>query len=137
MAYQIRRVDYYYVTVKDEPGEAYNFLSQLADLGINLLAFTAVPTGPGSSQLTLFPESSMNFQQKAKLAGVKYLGPHHALLINGDDTLGALVQVHDALARARINIYASSGVTDGKGEYGYIIYLRPDDYERATQVLSI
>lgn len=137
MAYRIRRVDYYLVTVKDEPGEAYNFLSQLASLGVNLLAFTAIPTGPGSAQLTLFPESSVNFQNKAKLAGLKYFGPTPAFLVNGDDELGALVHVHDALYRARINIYASSGVTDGKGEYGYIMYLKPEDYERAAKVLGI
>ena len=137
MAYQIRRVDYYYVTVKDEPGEAYKFLSQLASLGISLLAFTAVPVGPDASQLTLFPESSVNFQQKAKMAGLKFLGPHHAFLVNGDDELGALVEVHDALFRSRINIYASSGVTDGKGEYGYIMYLKPEDYERAAKALGI
>jgi prephenate dehydratase len=46
MAFNIRRVDYFYTTVKDEPGEAYKVLSMLANLGINLLAVTAVPFGP-------------------------------------------------------------------------------------------
>ncbi|MBK6904785.1 MAG: hypothetical protein IPH04_18760 [Saprospirales bacterium] len=137
MAYQIRRVDYYFVTVKDEPGEAYKFLSQLAGLGINLLAFTAVPSGQNSAQLTLFPESSLNFQQKAKVAGLEYYGPHHAFLVHGDDELGALVEIHNKLFHARVNISASSGVTDGKGEYGYIMYLKPEDYERAAKALGI
>lgn len=137
MAYSIRRVDYYYVTVKDEPGVAYEFLSQLADLGISLLAFTAIPIGPNSSQLTLFPESSINFQQKAKLAGLQYLGPHPAFLVSGDDKLGALVEVHDALYRARVNIYASNGVTAGKGNFGYLIFVRPEDYEHAAKALRI
>ena len=43
MAFKIRRVDYFYTTVKDEPGEAYKVLSLLASLGINLVAVTAVP----------------------------------------------------------------------------------------------
>lgn len=137
MAYQIRRVDYYFVTVKDEPGEAYKFLSQLASLGINLLAFTAVPAGENSAQLTLFPESSLNFQQKAKLAGLKYYGPHHAFLVHGDDELGALVDIHNKLYSARINISASSAVTDGKGDYGYLMYINPEDYDRAAKVLGI
>jgi hypothetical protein len=42
----VRRVDYFSTTVKDQPGEAYQLLTTLADLGINLLAFTAVPIGP-------------------------------------------------------------------------------------------
>jgi predicted amino acid-binding ACT domain protein len=137
MAYAIRRVDYYYVTVKDEPGVAYELLSQLAGLGINLLAFSAIPIGPNSSQLTLFPESSMSFQQKAKLAGLHYLGPHHAFLVSGDDQLGALAEAHNALYRARVNIYASYGITDGKGDYGYLIYVKPEDYEHAAKALGI
>ena len=137
MAYKIRRVDYYYVTVKDQPGEAYKILSQLASMGINLLAFTAIPTGPNSAQLTLFPDSSANFEKKSKLAGMNYIGPHHALMVIGDDELGALANVHDLLYRANINIYASTGVTDGKNEFGYIMYLKPEDYERAAKTLGI
>lgn len=137
MAHQIRRVDYYNVSVKDEPGEAYRFLSQLADLGINLLAFTAVPTGQNSAQLTLFPESSMHFQQKAKQAGLPFVGPNPAFLINGDDRLGALVELHDALFKARVNIIASSGVTDGQGKFGYVMYIAPNDYERAAKALGV
>ena len=58
MAFKIRRVDYFYTTVKDQPGEAYRLLSQLADLGVNLLALTAVPIGPLHTQLTIFPEDT-------------------------------------------------------------------------------
>ena len=46
MGSEIRRVDYFYTMIQDQPGEAYKLLSRLADLGVNLLAFTAVPTGP-------------------------------------------------------------------------------------------
>mgnify|MGYP000025312388 CR=1 FL=1 len=38
-----------------------------------------------------------------------------------DRELGALVDVHEKLARANINIYASSGVADGRGSYGYVM----------------
>ena len=43
MGYSICPVEYFYATVMDEPGEAYRVLSALADRGVNLLAFTAVP----------------------------------------------------------------------------------------------
>jgi prephenate dehydratase len=46
MAFRIRRVEYFTCTVQDRPGEAYKLLSQLADLGLNLVEFTAVPMGP-------------------------------------------------------------------------------------------
>jgi prephenate dehydratase len=55
MAFKIRRVDYFYTTVKDQPGEAYKLLSLLASMGIKLFAFTAVPFGPMTTQLTIFP----------------------------------------------------------------------------------
>jgi hypothetical protein len=55
MALRIRPVEYFYMNVKDEPGAAYRILSQLSGLGVNLLAFTAVPTGPSRAQLALFP----------------------------------------------------------------------------------
>lgn len=47
MAFTIRTVEYYYASVRDELGAAYRFLSQLAELGVDLLAFT-VGTVTGS-----------------------------------------------------------------------------------------
>ena len=54
----VRKVDYFYCTVQDQPGESYKLLSLLADVGVNLLAFTAVPSGLLNTQFTLFPEDS-------------------------------------------------------------------------------
>ena len=59
MAFQIRKVDYFYTAIEDRPGEAYKMLSQLAGLGISLLAMTAVPVGPMRTQLTLFPGDTL------------------------------------------------------------------------------
>jgi hypothetical protein len=55
----------------------------------------------------------------------------------GDDELGALASVHEKLYQARVNVYASSGVTDGKGSYGYVVYVRPEEYERAAKALEV
>jgi hypothetical protein len=55
MAFTIRSVEYYYANVRDELAAAYRVLSQLAELGVNLLAFTAVPSGPSLAQFALFP----------------------------------------------------------------------------------
>lgn len=137
MAFQIRRVDYFYATVKDQPGEAYKLLSLLANLGINLLAITAVPFGPMNTQLTIFPEDTGKLLSEAQKADLKLDGPQPAFLVQGDEKLGALAEVHMKLYEANVNVYASSGVTDGKGSYGYIIYVRPDDYERAAMALRV
>jgi hypothetical protein len=137
MAFNIRRVDYFYTTVKDQPGEAYRLLSQLADMGVNLLALTAVPIGPLHTQLTIFPEDTRMLTAAAEKAGLPLDGPHPALLVQGDDKLGTLAGIHERLYEENVNVYASSGVTDGKGSYGYVLYVRPDKYERAAKALGV
>lgn len=137
MAYDIRRVDYYYTTVQDQPGEAYRLLNQLAGQGVNLLAFTAVPIGPTRTQMALFPEQGSKLEAVAKGAGMTLDGPHRALLIHGDDKMGALAEIHAKLMRARVNVYASTAVTDGKGCFGYLVYVRADEIDRATSALEV
>ena len=68
MAYRIRRVEYFTTTVHDQPGEAYKLLSQLADLGLNLVAFTAVPVGPLHAQLT-----SANTAVRAQQTTIRFI----------------------------------------------------------------
>lgn len=137
MGSRIRRADYFYTMVRDQPGEAYKLLRVLADLGINQLAFTAIPMGPQRTQLTLFPEDSHKLQDAAKKANIEMDGPHRAFLVQGDDEMGALVGVHEKLFQAGVNVYASTGVTDGEGSYGYIVYVRSDDVNRAAAALGV
>ena len=137
MAYHIRLVDYYYTSVQDQPGEAYKLLSQLAGQGINLLAFTAVPIGPTRTQMALFPEQGAKLEALAKGAGMLLDGPYRALLVQGDDKMGALAEIHAKLMRARVNVYASTAVTDGKGCFGYLIYVRADEIDRAASALEV
>jgi hypothetical protein len=122
MAFKIRRADYFYTAIQNQPGEGYKLLSQLADLGVNLLAFTEVPVGPTRTQLTLFPNDN---------------GPHPALLVNGDDELGALAEIREKLYDADVNVYASTGVTDGEGSYGYVMYVKGDEIDRAARILEV
>jgi len=137
MAFKIRRVKYFYTTVEDQPGEAYKLLSQLADVGISLLAFTAVPVGPVRTQLSLFPDDPARMTTEGKRIGMVLDGPHRALLVHGDDELGALAEIHAKLYEANVNVYASSGVTDGKGSYGYVVYVRPEEFDRAAKAMEI
>jgi len=109
----------------------------MASLGVDLLAFSAVPMGGETTQLTLFPAQAGRLQAAAESGGLALTGPQHAFLIQGDDELGALLGIHRKLAEAQVNVFASSGVTDGQGGFGYLIYVRPQDYEQASRVLAI
>jgi len=118
-------------------GAAYGVLSQLAGLGVNLLAFTAVPSGPARAQFALVPDDPRKLLAEASAAGLQLEGPYHALLVQGDDELGALANVHEQLVKAGIDVFASSGVTDGKGAFGYLIYVREDQFEKAVSALRL
>ena len=137
MPIAISRVSYFTTTVRDQPGEAYGTLQRLADLGINLVAFTAAPVGPISTQLTLFPEDAPLMAETARKAGMLLYGPHPALLVQGDDKLGTLATIHQSLYAAKVNVYASSGVTDGKGSFGYVVYIRPEQFDQACKALGV
>ena len=137
MSIQIRRIDYFYTTAKDQPGEASKLLSLLAGLGVNLVSFTAIPISPTRTQLTLFPEDSGRLCCEAGKAGVDLDGPYPAILVQGDDELGALAEIHQRLFEAGVNVFASTGVSDGRGAFGYVVYVRPEDYDAALQTLGL
>jgi predicted amino acid-binding ACT domain protein len=137
MSSTIRRVDYFYTTVQDRPGQAYELLTHLATLGVNLLGLNLIPMGPDATQMTIFPHDSHALVSAAQKARIELNGPHRALLVQGDDELGALAEVFALLADSEVNVYASHAVADGKGHYGNIIYVRPEHYDKAVKALRV
>jgi hypothetical protein len=64
-------------------------------------------------------------------------GPRPALLVQGDDEMGALAGMLEQLAHANVNVFASYAVADGKGHYGDLILVRPEHFEHAAKVLGL
>ena len=137
MAAKIRKVEYFYAGVQDTPGEGHRFLAALAGEGVNLVAFTAIPVGPGNTQFALFVDDALQIKAAAERAKVQLSDPQHAILVQGDDELGALASIHQRLAEADVNVFASTGVTDGRGGFGYVVHLRPEDMEKAGRALGL
>ena len=137
MATKIKKVDYFYCSFEDQPGESYKLLSFLKKVGVSLHAFTCVPTGPFRTQFTLFPEDTSKLVVEAKKANLQLDGPNPAFLILGDDEIGALVNIHQKLFQAKVNVYSSNAVTDGRGGFGYVLYISPEQYKKAAQVLEV
>ena len=131
MAVTVRRVEYFYAMVRGEPDQAYELLAQLAAQNVNLMAVNTVPMGPESTQLTLFPEDPMRLQNAAQAARLALDGPHLALLVQGEDEPGAIARLHARLHQAGVHVYASSAVADGRGFFGYVLYMRPEHIDRA------
>jgi hypothetical protein len=137
MAAFIRRIEYFYTNVKDQPGEAYRLLARLEGLGTRLLAFSGTPTGPAQTQFALFVDDARQFERMARQAAIALDGPHHALLIQGDAQLDELAEIHRRLFEKQVNVYASSGISDEHGNYNYVIYIRPDEFDQAASALGV
>jgi hypothetical protein len=102
-----------------------------------MLAFNAIPFGPLQTQFSFFPEDTRMMQDAAKKAGLTLDGPHRALLVQGDDELGALARIHSKLEHDNVTVYASTAVTDGRGSFGTILYVRSEDFDRAARALEV
>ena len=131
----VKNVDYYYTIVADKPGEARKLLDFLSERTVNLLALTAFPIGEGKSQIDLIPDDPEVLKAAAADANITLVGPKKAFLLQGEDRIGALYDVHLKLSNAGINIYACNGVVDGTGRLGYVIWVAPPDFDEASKVL--
>ena len=137
MSYVIRRVEYFYLTIQGRSADAFGLLDQLAGLGINMLAFNGMPLGSEKTQLTIFPEDSSTLKDAARKAGFVLDGPKIALLVQGDDEPGAMAKVHHDLHNVGVDVYASTGISDGKGAFGAVLYIRAEEYARAARALGL
>ncbi len=135
MSSQVKEVEYYYSLVADKPGEARKMLEFLSEKQVNLMALTVFPFDDKQSQIDFFPTDKDVLMRAAEDAGIPLVGPKKAFLIQGEDQVGALYDLHLKLSNAGINIHASNAVVDGTGRFGYIIWVNPADYERASTTL--
>lgn len=137
MVETVRRIAYFYATVEDKPGEARRLLEFCSAHEVTLVNFTAFPIGGGKAQMDFFPENVGKLQQAAEEAGIPLVGPKMAFLIQGQDRLGVLFEYHFRLANAGVNVYAANGTTDGRGGFGYVLWVKPEDYEKAARALGV
>ncbi len=130
----IRKVDYFAMKVPNRAGEAACWLKELKKQGVNLLGFTGFPSGH-TSQLDFIPDNTAQFLRAAKKIGMRTGKKKTGSLVRGRDRTGALGNVMDRLARAKINVTAVDGVSAGNGNFGAILWVKPKDIGRATRTL--
>jgi hypothetical protein len=134
MSDSIRVVEYFYVTVPNKPGEGARLLDALQRGGVNLLAFSAFPSGR-QSQADFVPEDPAAFKRVAKAAKWKVKGPKKGFLVQGDDRVGAMADLVRALAAAKINVTALDAVSV-HGRYGAIFWVASKDLKKAAKVIK-
>jgi hypothetical protein len=135
VADQIRRIDYFYVEVPDQPGEGVRVLVALKEAGVNLLSFTAFPTGAGKTQVDLVPEDSEALQKAVKNTRYQLSPRKEAFFVQGENRVGAAADVLRKLSSAGVNVRAANGAA-APGGFGLILWVAPGDYAKAAQVLG-
>jgi len=102
---------------------------------VNLLAFSGFPRGR-RAQLDFIPEDVELFRKALSLARLKVQAKKTGLLVQGDDRPGAVAEVLQKLADARINVTAVEGVSAGGGRWGAILWVKPQSVNKAAKVLQ-
>jgi hypothetical protein len=110
---EIKRIDYYYVSVPDKPGEGARILAALRDAGVNLIGVSAFPHGTRRSQLDLIPSDSATLANAARAAGLKLSTKKRGFLIQGEDRVGAVADIAKRLADESINVTSRAVNTEG------------------------
>jgi hypothetical protein len=135
MSEMIRKVDYYYTTTSDKPGEGTRLLTVLKQAGVGLLAVHGFPSAR-KAQIDFIPTDPAAFVAAAKGAKIKLSKAKTAFLVEGDDRVGAVEGVMARLSTAKINITAITGVCAGMGRYGAILWVEPKDVKKAAAALG-
>ena len=137
MPEEIRRIDYYYVSMPDKPGEGARVLTALRAAGINLIGVSAFPEGARKSQLDLIPEDSGALAQAAKSARLKLSRKKSGFLIQGEDRPGAVADLVNKLAQAKINVTSVQAFCSGGGRYGGMLWVKASDLRKAAKALGV
>jgi hypothetical protein len=134
---EIRRIDYYYATVPDKPGEGARILAALRDAGVNLIGISAFPHGARRSQLDLIPDDSAALVKAARTMKLKLSAKKSGFLIQGEDRPGAVADVARRLAEANINVTSAQVFCAGSGRYGGMLWVKAPDLRKAAKALAI
>jgi hypothetical protein len=135
MAETVRKVDYFYITASNKPGEGAKVLAALRDAGINLLAFSGFPQGQ-RAQIDFIPEDAAAFKAAAKKAGFKLSTRKTGFLVQGEDRMGAIADLIGKLAAANVNVTAMDAVSAGEDRYGAILWVKPAYVRKAAKALG-
>ena len=134
MTENVRKVDYFYTFVPNTAGQGSKILAALAEEGVNLLAFSGFPSGR-RAQLDLVPEDSAALKRAAKKLKLKLSPRKTGFLLQGDDRVGAMTGILDALAKAKISVTACDAVTAGNGRFAAIFWVKPKKVAKAAKLL--
>jgi len=131
----VRKASYYSTKVLQRPGSGAQLLGELKKAKVNLLAFTGFPAG-GGAQVDFIPKDNAKFAKAARKAKMKLSARKTVFLASGADKVGALTNILNRLAKAKINLVSLQAVTAGSGRFGAMFWVKAKDVARAARVLK-
>ena len=136
MADEIRKIDYYDVTVPNKAGEAARILTALEQAGVNLIAFSGFPQGARQAQLDFMAQDGAAFKKAARAAGLTLGAKKTGFMVQGEDHTGAAAGIARTLAEAGINLTSMQTICAGAGRFGGLFWVKPEDVRKAAKALG-
>ena len=133
MGHSTRQVTAVVMQIEDEVGALHRVLSVLNEAGVNMLAIASMRR-QGTSLMAI-PENVSAVRGIAADQGV-HLTTRQVFLIEGDDRVGALVDITKALTDAGINIEDVAALS-ASTRYAAVITFADADLEAASEVLGL
>ncbi|MEA3403426.1 MAG: ACT domain-containing protein [Armatimonadota bacterium] len=133
MGHTIRQVTAVVMQVEDRVGILHEVLCVLRDAGVNMLAI-ASQRRQGTALMAI-PENPQRVRQLAAQHGVR-LQTRQVFLVEGDDQVGALCGITEAIANAEINIEDIAALS-AANRYAAVITFADADLEAAAKALGL
>jgi len=102
------------LTLASKPGVLAQITSTLARAGVNITAVCAAEAAGGRGKIRLLVDNPARATDALKAAKLR-AGQEETLALTLDNRPGALAEVAEKLARARVNIKCAYATTQGSG----------------------
>jgi hypothetical protein len=140
MTDEIKKFDYQYIVIEDGASQTAGILNSLAAAGVNLVAVSEFPNGPGKWQLDLITEDTEDAEALVKTArdmGLSLSQRKSGLLVRGRNRPSAVAEILTRLADNSIKVTAVQALSAGAGRFGALIWVKPEDVAKAAAALGV
>ena len=131
---EAKRTKYFSIPVPHKPGELARFAKHMRDAKVNLVGLWGFGMGPDRAELLAIPENAAQFQKA--LGGTSWKANERTCFqLSGEDQLGALCGIADALAAAGVNLEAV-GMMGMGGLCSGLLWCDEKDLDKVGKLLS-